>query len=287
MKKKILACTFFVFVVCLNLVVCGGISAEEPRIGLVYNHDQYADLKQGKDDQFRYRDGIESNGGKAVILSPDENPALTALKVKHLDGLLLPGGDDINPGRYGETPHPKLETVDDPLDEFEFYLMAAARKNGIPMFGICRGEQLLNVFFGGSMFQDIPSQVVATTTTVHRKKVDGRAQPCFHELLLAPQSRFAPLFGTAWIRVNSYHHQGAKTIGQGLRVTGTAPDGVVEIIEGTGPAFVVGVQFHPERMLKEEPSMNVFFAEFLKAAERFQASKRSLSSLSQSPQREK
>jgi putative glutamine amidotransferase len=242
---------------------------EKPKVGLVYNADQYQALIRGKDRQFRYRRGLERAGASVVILSHLEDPAMTAMKLKFLDGLLLPGGDDIDPAYYGETPHPKLEIVDRPLDEFEFMLMKRAHQGNLPVFGICRGAQLLNVFFGGTLFQDIPTQVAAPTPVAHRLKVNGESRHCAHEMMISPDSLLFPAFGPA-ATINSYHHQAAKRLGNTLQITGVAPDGVVEMFENTQPPFILGVQFHPERMLEEDPRWMAPFHLFLKAVRRNQ-----------------
>lgn len=239
--------------------------ADETNIGLVYSQGQFYSLCHGKDQLESYRKAIEMNGGKIIAISPTETKEIISDK-KKLDGILLPGGIDVAPCRYGEKPHPKLEAVDEELDNFEIKIIQYAMKRKIPILGICRGEQVLNVALGGSLYQDIPSQYASDSRTIHRIKINGKTQKCNHRLSVEPQSRFYPDFKGGNTSVNSYHHQAVKTIGKDLQVTGVAPDGTVEIIEGTGQLYVVGVQFHPEKLTGKDKLFDVFFQTFLDAA---------------------
>lgn len=236
------------------------------RIGVAYNAVQSAALKKGRNKNSSYINALESVGAKAVLLRIDDEPRLFAAKLAGLDGLLLPGGGDIAPARYGELPHPKLETVDEPFDAFEFGLLQLAHERQLPILGICRGHQLLNVFLGGSLYQDIPSQVSADTTVMHRKRENEKNGFCEHPVWVATDSAFFAIVGVASLTVNTFHHQGVKALGHGLRISATTADGIAEVIEGTGPGFVLGVQFHPERDARSQPAMKRIFSAFVAAA---------------------
>jgi putative glutamine amidotransferase len=166
------------------------------------------------------------------------------------DGLLLTGGDDVAPTRYGEERHPATTEVPPERDEFELALVALARKKGLPIFAICRGIQVLNVACGGTLIQDIPTQL--TGALEHRFKVPPH-QPfdLAHEVWLEKDSLLAKLMrerltGGDSLEVNSRHHQAVKDVAKGFRSVATAPDGVIEAIEDPSVPFCLGVQWHPE-----------------------------------------
>ena len=156
-----------------------------------------------------------------------------------LDLLVMTGGEDFAPARYGEKPSPQLGEVNLDRDTFDYRLMDAATRRRLPIVGICRGCQLINIYFGGTLVQDIPSEWQAVQPLQHRGTL--------HPLELTPDSRFAQLIGATHAEVNSAHHQAVKAVAKGFAVTGKAPDGIVEVIEGRDyPAL--GLQFHPEAL---------------------------------------
>jgi putative glutamine amidotransferase len=167
-----------------------------------------------------------------------------------LDGLLLTGGEDVDPARYGEAAHPKVVDVERQRDGFEIGLVSEARTRGLPLLAICRGIQLLNVACGGSLVQDIPSQVPGALD--HHLSVPPH-QPfdLAHEIWIDKDTLLAQLMndrlnGADTCDVNSRHHQALKQVASALRVSATAPDGVIEAIEDPSAKFCVGVQWHPE-----------------------------------------
>jgi putative glutamine amidotransferase len=167
-----------------------------------------------------------------------------------VDGLLLTGGDDVAPVRYGQEPHPSVIEVAPERDAFEIGLVAEARRRGLPVLAICRGIQVMNVAFGGSLVQDIPSEVPGALD--HSLKVPPhRAFDHAHDVWVEDDSRLATLLrerlnGSDSCSVNSRHHQAVKQVAEGFRVVATAPDGVVEAIEDPSARFCIGVQWHPE-----------------------------------------
>jgi putative glutamine amidotransferase len=162
--------------------------------------------------------------------------------VAALDGLILQGGADIHPSTYGEVPRHTKGPVDPIRDRFELDLLRAFVAAQKPVFGICRGMQLINVAFGGTLYQDLIAD--GATSIAHAADIyDGHSHP----LTLAPASWLSGLFGgRAESRVNSIHHQGIRKLGQGLVAVAWSDDGVVESIHGTGGSFLAGVQWHPE-----------------------------------------
>ena len=168
--------------------------------------------------------------------------------VSRLDALVMTGGEDFDPALYGEERSPKLGVVNAPRDEFDLRLLAAARRRRLPVLGICRGCQLLNIAFGGTLWQDLPSEFPA-------QNVQHRG--VHHTISIEPGSRLSfALGGTTNLVVNSMHHQAAKKVAPGFRVTATSPEGVVEAIECDDyPA--VGLQFHPEKLFCSEDRADV------------------------------
>jgi putative glutamine amidotransferase len=159
------------------------------------------------------------------------------------DGVLLTGGDDVDPSLYGEAPHPTVEAAEAGRDAFEIALVRHALEVNLPIFAICRGLQVLNVALGGTLIQDIPSE---PSPHLPHDAADSPALLA-HTVELAPGSCVAHLLGPDRTRaVNSRHHQAIRVLGRGLVATATAPDGVVEAVEVPAARFCVGVQWHPE-----------------------------------------
>jgi putative glutamine amidotransferase len=190
-----------------------------------------------------------------------------ALKAK--DGLLLTGGDDVAPARYGEDHHPAVKVVPPERDDFEIALVREARRRNLPIFAICRGVQVLNVAFGGSLIQDIPTQVAGA---LEHKQGMPQHKPfdLAHEVWLEKESLLAKLMkerlsDADTLEVNSRHHQSVKTLAQGFQVTATAPDGVIEAIEDPTARFCLGVQWHPENFWRTG-EFRPLFEGFIEAA---------------------
>lgn len=217
--------------------------------------DQCPEKENGRNVRVRanYCAAIARSGHVPFVISRFGDDSQLDEAVSRIDALVLSGGEDIDPKHYGEKPHPKLGRVQSLRDDFDFRLLAAARRRGIPVLGICRGCQLINVAFGGTLVQDIPSEF-PNSTLKHR---GGR-----HRVKIVPGSRFAKLLGKTEAEVNSNHHQSVKKTAPGFRVTAVADDGVVEAIESESePIF--GVQFHPEGLVHDmgDKSFIPFFRE--------------------------
>jgi putative glutamine amidotransferase len=213
-----------------------------------------------------YRQAILHTGGEVRIID-SSMPVAEALA--GVDGLLLTGGGDVEPSRYGEPPHEALEDVDPARDQFEMGLITAARGSDLPIFAICRGAQVLNVSGGGTLVQDIPSQVSGALN--HSLSVPQH-QPyeLAHEVWVEKDSLLAKLLadrlvGADTCEVNSRHHQAVKTVAPGFRVSATAPDGVIEAIEDPSARFCLGVEWHPENFWRTG-EFRALFEGFLEAA---------------------
>ena len=194
-----------------------------------------------------YRQAILHVGGEVRIV--DASMAVNAA-LEGVDGLLLTGGEDVAPARYGETPHETVVDAEPARDEFEIGIARAARERQLPIFAICRGIQLLNVAFGGTLVQDIPSEVPGALQ--HSLKVPpNEPYTLAHEVWVEQDTVLSRLLGERLTDaevcdVNSRHHQAVKDVAQGFKVVATAPDGVIEAIEDPAARFCLGVQWHPE-----------------------------------------
>jgi len=185
--------------------------------------------------------------GCAPVLIPliDDERRLRAI-YERLDGIVFPGGADIGPGEYGEEPIGDLNIVETPRDRTELALARWAYADDLPTLGICRGQQVLNVALGGSLWQDLRHQGV---TSVDHSDADGRARGAMiHRVRLDPDSRLAQLIDETDFQVNSLHHQAVKTVAPQLRVTGKSDDGVIEALESPERRFLIAVQWHPEEI---------------------------------------
>jgi len=212
-----------------------------------------------------YLRALEAAGAVPMLIHLTDDMAVVRALYERCDGILLPGGDDVDPCHFGEERHPQLGEVDAQRDAVELALARWSREDSKPLLGICRGVQVLNVAFGGTLWQDIPSQLPDTldhryNTQLRQYDVEG------HSLMLEPDSWVAEHLAADDVLANTMHHQALREVAPGLRVVGRAPDGVIEAVEGTGAQFVVGVQCHPEHLWREaEPRWLRFFEGFVAA----------------------
>lgn len=191
-----------------------------------------------------YTRALEAAGLVPLVVPPFTDAARAADVVDAVDGLVLTGGEDVEPARYGATPHPALGAVNPARDATELALVAAARQRAMPVLAICRGIQLLNVALGGTLVQDLPSE--RPSSIAHAADVRDRR---VHDVVVADGSRLAAALGVERMRANSLHHQALDRVAPALRVTATADDGIVEGVETTDPSWwVLGVQWHPEEL---------------------------------------
>lgn len=227
--------------------------------------------------RFDYLHAIsKAHGLPSIIASGFTNPLEDAEQLAgeildSCDGLLLSGGTDVDPKIFGEVPHTALGRVDGPRDPFEITLAREAVRRDMPVLGICRGLQVLNVALGGTLIQDIPSDIEGAAA---HETGDNRVEIA-HEVTVESDSRLTHLLATTRVGVNSFHHQAAKGLGDGLTVTARSPeDGIVEGLEMSGRRFVVAVQWHPENFWKTSGAFDGLFGGFVEAARQAAASSR-------------
>jgi len=197
----------------------------------------------------QYVDAILKSGGVPMLLPPADNPHIYAEKV---DGLLIPGGDDLDPSYYNEERLPEVKLVSKERSGFEIALLKEMVKLRKPVLGICYGMQLVNVAFGGTLYQDIESQL----------KVAINHKTDYH-IIVITENRF---FREGRFSVNSTHHQAVRLPGSGFSVIARSPDNLIEAFCREDYPFLIGIQWHPERQLEEELSVSIF-GSFVRAAD--------------------
>jgi putative glutamine amidotransferase len=214
--------------------------------------------------QHDYEEAVRRAGGEVRILDYEADPPATV--IAEVDGILLPGGDDVQPSLYGEDPHPAFDAAEPGRDAYELELARRAADANVPLFAICRGIQVLNVSRGGTLVQDITSELPETVTHEVRETPHTIAHDVWvSEGTLLHQLLRERIDGDA-CPVNSRHHQAVKQVGEGLVVSATAPDGVVEAVEDPSQRFCVGVQWHPENFYRTG-EFRALFEAFVSAAQ--------------------
>jgi len=207
-----------------------------------------------KEDCFQiernYADAVARAGGIPILLPSIANDSgVLKHAVLRIDGLLVPGSRDMDPKYYNETPHPKIKPMDEQRTISEMIILESANKRDIPVLGICGGMQLINVFFGGSLYQDIGSLV---------PEASSHEGGNIHQINVEEETKLYKIIGIKTFSTKSHHHQSVKAIGNGLRVCAKSPDGIIEGIESID-SFILGVQWHAE-IEESEISKRIFSA---------------------------
>lgn len=215
-----------------------------------------------------YVESVLRNGGVPYLLPVTDDVELLRQIMAELDGIILTGGEDITPFFYGEEKHPKLEDLNSKRDLYDLTLFKLATDRNVPVLGICRGLQLINVAMGGTLYQDIPTE--------HPSEVNHRPghSEVAHDVNLVSGSVVSELMGQSRIQVNSKHHQGIEKLAPGLKVTGWSPDSIPEIVEAYPIRSIMAVQFHPEDFAgKGDAQMGKLFKHLVDKAEVYQRAK--------------
>lgn len=217
---------------------------------------------------FDYVDVVVEAGGVPIVLPPVAGSEAAETIAGSLDGLLLSGGSDLDPSYYGEAPIPELNVTVPERDAFEIELLKHVLRRGIPVFGICRGLQVLNVALGGTLYQDLSSQMDGIVLLGHRQETP-KWEPK-HEVEVDAGSQIAGIMGLRELKVNSYHHQAVKDLAPGLVTVAHSPDGVVEAAEywDLSECWILGVQWHAEAMRSTGAEHRNLFAAHVEAAQR-------------------
>lgn len=209
-----------------------------------------------------YANALIAEGVTPLLIPPGLSTAALESLCARLDGLLLPGGADIEPARYGEARMPECGRSEPERDELELALTDMALRRDLPILGICRGMQTLNVAIGGTLNQDIEALQPGAMPHAHNEMPrDYRA----HSILVERDSRLGEIFGATELQVNSLHHQSVKRVGAAARIVAWSSDGVAEGMELPGQRFAVAVQYHPEELVATDELSQRLFAAFAQA----------------------
>jgi putative glutamine amidotransferase len=216
----------------------------------------------------RYSRAVAAAGGLPVMIPLLEEEETLRELYDRMDGLLLPGGVDLDPMSYGESPLPSCGRVDAARDRVELRFARWAIAEGKPLFGLCRGLQIVNVALGGTLYQDIAAQRSGAIKHDYFPTAGYSRDHLAHDVTVSSGSRLEALVGTAPLKVNSMHHQAIKDLAPRLVTTAQAPDGLIEAVEFSGNQFLLGVQWHPESLTGRDPRMHRLVTGFVEAASR-------------------
>lgn len=211
-----------------------------------------------------YVQAVEQAGGLAAALPCREDVERWISGLRRFDAILLSGGADLDPVYFGEEVTPENGAIQPERDRFELAVARYALSTGKPLLAVCRGMQVLNVAAGGDLYQDIHAQ---TSSRVQHQQRAPRWYPT-HSVRLVKGTRLHRILGVDTIRVNSFHHQAVRRLGEGIVPAAHGPDGIIEAIEVSGHPFAVGVQWHPEHMAMRDAHQRALFAALVAAARR-------------------
>lgn len=215
-----------------------------------------------------YSEAIEAAGGIPVVL-PAHYQAVGEM-LDRLDGLILSGGGDIDPVRFGQELHPKSDEIDAERDAFEYNIFLEAVQRDMPVLGICRGLQLINTAMGGTLFQDI-DDLMAHAQEHRQHTIPVHAETTYHSVTLAPgEHPLREILGTDTLDVNSFHHQGIEVLAEPLSAIAHADDGLIEAISYPDMTFCLAVQWHPEMLAGDRPDHAGIFSAFIAATKAYQ-----------------
>ena len=264
MNKKRLLVFATVVTMVFTMFAFSSCGKEEPVvIGI-----SYMDAEEMGEDLQAYVDVVEQAGAIAQVLPLVATEEEAEDAVDDIDALIVTGGEDINPAHYGQQPAETLEGVNEARDTSDLLVLAEALDEDMPILLTCRGHQMLNVLQGGTLYQDLPTMY--DSDIAHRDPAEYDFT--YHDITIEEGSLLAGIVGDTTLNVNSWHHQGIDKLGEGLKVTATTADGLIEAMEMPGKTFVVSVQFHPEWIVLEHDGAQLeFFTELIEQAEAYRA----------------
>lgn len=238
---------------------------QPPVIGITCTNIRHGSAPLGVGQNRTYVEALVQAGAAPVLIPhPQDKPRLHSLYTR-LHGLLLPGGLDVDPARYGEPKCDWCGRISPARDDVELTLARWAMDDGKPLLAICRGIQVLNTVLGGTLYQDIQAQV--PDAEKHDWHPDHPRDKLAHAVAIVPHTRLARIVGTASLPVNSLHHQAIKDLAPGLSVTARAPDGIVEAVEAEMHPFALGVQWHPEELAGGDARARRLFSALVEACQ--------------------
>ncbi len=235
-----------------------------PLIGIPTRTIKDPDGNESYGVRFTFPRAIERAGGAPVFIPLKLSDETLRTIFSRLDGLLIAGGVDVHPSEYGESVADYCGEIDVQRDAVELQMIRWALNDKMPVFGICRGIQAMNIAAGGSLYQDIPVQLEGKLWHQHRE--GDPYNLLTHQIDIEPDSKLARVLGEQRAKVNSLHHQSVKDVAPGFRMVARATDGIVEGIESMNGAFALGVQFHPEWLIDDDARMVRLFEEFVRAS---------------------
>ena len=212
-----------------------------------------------------YVEAVEKAGGVPVIMPVVSNEEVIENQIKNIDGMILSGGYDVSPQCYGEEPQQKLEFIFPQIDQYHLKAIEYCKKYKKPLLGICRGMQILNVAYGGTLYQDL--SYIEGCSIKHMQRAKRNAPS--HTVEISEGSHLYEIMGSKVI-TNSFHHQCIKNIAPGFKVTAVAKDGIIEAIESEEEDFILGVQWHPEAMIKDSVFMLDIFKKLIQESTKMQ-----------------
>jgi len=215
-----------------------------------------------------YSENVVDAGGAPLLIPHRLDQATLRSVFDSIDGLLLSGGGDLDPAFYDEAASEQSQNIDRERDELEITLVRWAVESDKPLLAICRGIQVMNVALGGSLYQDVQSEMPGASRHAYFQSMGFARDYPAHDVQCAPASRLAHVLNQESCTVNSLHHQGIKRLAPELAAVGHAPDGLVEAVELPGHVFALGVQWHPEALAPRDPVMRGLFEAFVEAARR-------------------
>lgn len=226
----------------------------------------YKTLKKSGELNLAYAQAVEGCGGQLEMLETLEE---IDVAIDRADGILLPGGNDVNTLFYGEERKSLTQPPHHERDRFELYLLERAMEKGIPVLGICRGLQVINVKLGGTLYQDLETEMPGSIRhDWHEENGEPLSRSKLtHQVSVKKDSKLGQILGSTEVEVNSLHHQGVKVLGAGLVATATAPDGLVEAFEKPDYPYLLAVQWHPEELQADQMWKNLF-TNFIEACSR-------------------